>query len=599
MENILINDDAKSILAHVGVEKAKLVYLDPPFLFNGDVLEYLKELEGVILLSRASLSQDGFLAINCQHNLRSEIQLLLELIFGKVNYVTEIIVRCKTVHHLKNSLIHNNEHILIFSKSTISKLNQLYEPLSSNERQQYKNPDDDINGPYREVSLVTTSSQKNLQFEFQGVKPKSGMSWRFTKERMKQLLEENKLVISCNTISLKMYLSDSLGKPISNIWDCLLSQKERQSRRHGQQPLSLLNRLIKATTDINDIVVDPYCGSGVSLISSIQEGRFWYGGDSSVEAIEFINKNLLDYGHSEKVKLLSKNEYARLGKFPPSVTTEIMALITGNASKKVKINHISNNDYERTIVIIISIEEYASFGDNKMPNVKYANRDASIFRKMLVENWGVKDEDIVEFKNETALKNNLEYEVSGLLHDLSDKDRFIFYYAGHGFHDGQSNCISTYDTHLQNLPGTTLPLSSLIIEPVMKTNCKSALFFIDACAQKINSDSSRSVLSNLSYEEFKVIEGETSHYATFLSCSTGQSSYSCDDLQQGVWTYHLCEAFSRSLESVIVNESYVTDISLSKHLSRAVEKYVTEKLSYKQSPRAILNSSDETILVKI
>lgn len=599
MENILINDDAKSILANVDTERAKLVYLDPPFLFSGDVLEYLEELEGVLLLSKLALSRDGFLAINCQRNLRVEIQLLLEQIFGKVNYLTEIIIRFRTTQNLKNSLINNNEHILIFSKSSISKLNQLYEPLSPIERQQYKNPDGDINGPYRMVSLVCTSSKKSLQFEFQGVKPKSGMSWRFTKERMKQLLKENKLVISYNTISLKMYLSDSIGKKISNIWDCFLSERERKSHWFGQKPLSLVSQLIKATTDINDLVVDPYCGSGVSLMASIQEGRLWYGGGSSAEAIEFIKKELLEYGHAEKVKLLSKNEYTQLRKCPPSITTEIMALITGNASKKAKISHISNNDYDRTIVIIISIEEYASFGDNTMRNVKYANRDASKFRRMLIENWGVEKEDIVEFRNETALKNNLEYEISNLLHDLCDKDRFIFYYAGHGFHDGQSNCISTYDTHLQNLPGTTLPLSSLIIEPVMKTNCKSALFFIDACAQKINTDSSRGILSNLSYEEFKVVEGETSHYATFLSCSTGQSSYSCDDLQHGVWTYHLCEAFSSSLDLVIVNKAYVTDISLSKYLSKAVAKYVTEKLSYKQSPRAVLNSSDENILIKI
>ncbi len=253
--------------------------------------------------------------------------------------------------------------------------------------------------------------------------------------------------------------------------------------------------------------------------------------------------------------------------------------------------------FERTIAVIVCVENYAP--NNGISKVKYASNDAHKVKETLVKYMDVDEENIHMYIDKDALRSSLQYELRGLFNELSESDRLIFYYVGHGFHNGVTNYISTYDTHKSNIADTSLSLRNIVLDPFSKSKCKTALFFIDACATTFEDENERMVISNLDVEDLRVFSSDQTYCAIFLSCEAGQSSYSCDDLENGVWTHYMTNALSGNARATVSNKYYVTDRSLNDYLASNVAQYIKSKLGYNQNPRAILDSSGEYVISEI
>lgn len=256
-------------------------------------------------------------------------------------------------------------------------------------------------------------------------------------------------------------------------------------------------------------------------------------------------------------------------------------------------------EYNRTVAVIIAIEEYAPRSSNQISKVKYAKADAYLFKKMLEETMYITEDDITMIINEKALKSNLEYDLKSLFASLTEQDRLIFYYVGHGFHNGVTNYLSTYDMHPSNINETAISLQHILLNPLQESKCKNALIFIDACAQAFQNPMQRNSITDINDEEIRVLISEFPYYATFLSCQPGESSYSSDDLKHGIWTYHLVDAMNGNVSDILLEKKYLTDISLQEYLSKKVPIYTKEELEYEQNPKAVLDSSRSSIIVKI
>ena len=255
--------------------------------------------------------------------------------------------------------------------------------------------------------------------------------------------------------------------------------------------------------------------------------------------------------------------------------------------------------FEKTVAIIIGIENYAPKVQNQIPPVKYAEKDALLFKETLITNMDVKEENIHILLGENALKNNLQYDLQGLFHELTSEDRLIFYYVGHGFHNGITNYLSTYDMHPLHVDKTAISLREILFDPFSQSQCKSAMIFIDACAQSFQDENSRNSMSNIDIDEVTLLTSELNYLASYFSCQPGQSSYSCDDLKQGIWTQHLVRAIRGEASEAIIDNKYITDRSLSDYLGISVAKYAKEKLGFSQNPKAILDSNSENLVVAI
>ena len=269
------------------------------------------------------------------------------------------------------------------------------------------------------------------------------------------------------------------------------------------------------------------------------------------------------------------------------------------SSKSKSSIKLIGSEFNRTIAIIIGIEEYAPKVENQISPVKYANADALKFKEILIDHMGVDEDNIHIFLNENALKSVLEYDLSGLFHHLKEDDRLVFYYVGHGFHNGVINYLSTYDMHKHHISETAVSLRKILLDPLRNSKCKTALIFIDACAQSIKDDNGRNEISDINDEELLLLTNEFPYYGTFLSCQPGQSSYSSDTLKNGIWTHHLVRAISGNVPEVIRSNKYVTDRLLMEYLSKNVAEYAKKEHDYEQNPRAVLDSSNENVILEL
>ena len=343
---------------------------------------------------------------------------------------------------------------------------------------------------------------------------------------------------------------------------------------------SISNEIIGLSTDFQVLEITK---KAISLLSPIPSLDYdWHESGGKNVFIIKVEKE------EDGVVLFEKEKYIRVG------TSSILAKETKDSKTELCITSV-----EKTVAIIISIENYKSRKENQVPKVKYATNDAEQFKEVLMKSMNVEEDDIYMIIDEDALKSTLEYELKSLFNSLTEKDRLIFYYVGHGFHNGITNYLSTYDMHQYNIPETAVSLRKVLIDPLMASKCNNALIFIDACAQSFKDENIRGQLTNIIDEELILVLNEFPYYGMFLSCQPGQSSYSSDILMNGIWTHHLVKGISGKISECLYSNKYVTDRLLNDYLSTSVPQYVIEELGYNQNPKAILDSNRENVISEI
>lgn len=259
-------------------------------------------------------------------------------------------------------------------------------------------------------------------------------------------------------------------------------------------------------------------------------------------------------------------------------------------------------DGANVTAVIIAIEDYQTKPSGQIPKVDYAKADAEAFSATLDQIFPGSAIHRTMLLNSQATGMSVLNEVKAAIYATGPDDLLIFYYAGHGFHDGVSNLITVWDSHGENLADTCLNLRELLFDPVQQAECHKSLTFIDACAQKLKSKfSSRSVISKMSQSEFKTFVGLDQYAGVFLSCKPGQKSFSHASLGHGVWSYHLIKALRGDAPDAIDAFSLITDTSLQDYLSQSVRRYVTKNMSTasQQTPMAQISASNRFAICSI
>lgn len=340
------------------------------------------------------------------------------------------------------------------------------------------------------------------------------------------------------------------------------------------------NEIVGLSTDFNVIDITK---KAIAMLSPTPNVSF----DWIKKGEEFVF--VIEAEKANEGILLNNQKYIRQSAFT--------VLVNNNINKVGSI--INNPQFKRTIAIIISIEDYFPKQRNQIPSVKYANNDSDKFKKTLLNKLDIDENDIILLKNDKAIKTEIEDVIKYQMFSMTEEDRLIFYYVGHGFHDGATNYISTYDMSKTDISNTAISLRKLLLDPLKHSKCKNALIFIDACAQSFVDEFSRSTISNINDEELIIFSNEFPNYALFLSCQDGEKSYSCDTLKNGIWTYYLTKAIDQSVDEVILNHQYITDRKLGDYLSLNVSQYAKSKYDWSQNPKILLDSSYENVISEV
>jgi site-specific DNA-methyltransferase (adenine-specific) len=295
-----------------------LIYIDPPFnsnrnyeVFWGETKEkrsfddrhastqaYIDFMRPRCVEMHRVLKKTGSFYFHCDWHASHYVKVMLDQIFGSNQFQTEIVWKRTSAKGLAfRSFPNNHDIIFYYIKGNDYTFNRQY--LAHNEeyiKNFYKHIEPETGRRYRLDNLANPNKDRpNLTYEFLGVT----RVWRWTKERMQEAYEKG-IVIQTNpgTVpAMKRYLDEQEGTPVDSVWvdiPPIQSQSEERLGYPTQKPLALLERIIEASSNPNDIVLDAFCGCGTALVAAENLGRQWIGVDISPTACRVMAKRLRD-----------------------------------------------------------------------------------------------------------------------------------------------------------------------------------------------------------------------------------------------------------------------------------------------------------------
>ncbi|MER9185929.1 caspase family protein [Mesorhizobium australicum] len=247
---------------------------------------------------------------------------------------------------------------------------------------------------------------------------------------------------------------------------------------------------------------------------------------------------------------------------------------------------------------VVALEHYRKPSNGgPLPSVDFAHADADAFANVIQKIYADLPDDSVSvhvLKDADASLAALRDELKYTIKNLAEDELFIFYYAGHGFLGAGGNRLSAYDTNRTNVEDTSLSMRDDLMEPLMDSDCRQALVFVDACAEKFSGVvKSRDVITNLDADEVRDFLDSAWYLGVFLSCSPGEKSYPSPTLKHGVWTHFLLEAMEGRAPAALTRDRWLTDFGLRDHLRQEVPRFITRELQVRgsQTPQAIISGS--------
>jgi site-specific DNA-methyltransferase (adenine-specific) len=270
-KKMIILGDCLTVMRTFDAESIDMVYLDPPFftqkvhrltprnsnreyLFE-DVWESLDEYKAFISdrvrECHRLLRRTGSLFLHCHRAASHHLRLILDDVFGPDNFESEIIWRYRRWSNAKKGLLSAHQTIYFYSKTSEFKFNFEYTDYSP-----------------------TTNIDQILQRRERGSNGKA----------VYKRLENGEIDVG----------GVKKGVPLTDVWE-LPYLNPKAAERTGyptQKPLHLMERIIELVTDEGDVVLDPFCGSGTTLIAAKMLNRRFRGIDRSAEAINLTETRL-------------------------------------------------------------------------------------------------------------------------------------------------------------------------------------------------------------------------------------------------------------------------------------------------------------------
>ena len=280
--------------------KINLIYIDPPFDSKADYKkrielmgekiendrtafeekqytdlwtndEYLQFMYERLILMKELLADNGVIYVHCDWHLNSYLRLVLDEIYGKNNFLNEIVWYYGGPSSVKTNFPRKHDTILAFSKTPSYLFNQQRGELPS---YLYERAKKDSDG--------RLWVDQNLG--------------KLTNQRIKKMKDEGRIFeTKTGGLRRKQYLDEMEGSQIDDVWEIPIinSQANESVSYPTQKPEVLLERIVKASSNPGDIIFDCFMGSGTTQAVAMKLGRRFIGADINLGAIETTTKRLL------------------------------------------------------------------------------------------------------------------------------------------------------------------------------------------------------------------------------------------------------------------------------------------------------------------
>lgn len=326
--NAIYCGDCKEVLhQYLPDNCVDLIYADPPFFsdrhyeilwgdgyelrafadrWKGGIQNYVSWMEDKLRECYRVLKPTGSMYLHCDWHAQAYLKLEIDKIFGIENFRNEIVWPRTYAHSDFKQGARNYGHIhdtiLFYTKSEKNTWNQLYIPYDKNYIEKTFKITDKKGRKYQTVTLTASKPGGDTKFEWHGIVPPEGRYWAYSKANLEKMEKEGKIVFLKSGIPrLKKYLDESLGVPVQDVWDDIRRMSTFAKERLGyptQKPEALLSRMIEASSNPIDIVLDPFCGCGTAIAVAQKLGRRWIGVDVSPTACRLMAARMRKLGVS-------------------------------------------------------------------------------------------------------------------------------------------------------------------------------------------------------------------------------------------------------------------------------------------------------------
>ncbi|MFA5404744.1 MAG: DNA methyltransferase [Ignavibacteria bacterium] len=297
-QTIYCGDNLK-MLTDIPDESIDLCYIDPPFNSNrnyevfwgdvqekrafndrfGDAQEYINYMRPRVQEIYRVLKKTGSFYYHCDWHASHYVKIMLDQIFG-FNFFQNEIYWKRTFNTGSSKSIAkkfpvSTDSIFYYSKSNDFTFNKLFRPYSDGALKRYDKVDE--KGRFMWVPLKTVS-QERLNLLRKSGEIREGPDLKYPR--------------------YKKYFDDTKGSSVDNIWDDIGQLATRgDDEKLGyptQKPIALMERIIEASSNKGDVILDAFCGCGTTLVASQKLNRKWIGIDISPTACRVMSQRLYD-----------------------------------------------------------------------------------------------------------------------------------------------------------------------------------------------------------------------------------------------------------------------------------------------------------------
>lgn len=423
--NVLHCGDCLDVLKEIDSNSIDLIYLDPPFFkqkeykqktrdnseeysFNDkwkDVNDYYLFMKKRILECKRVLKESGCIFLHCDQSAKHHLQLLLEEVFGSSNLRNEIIWKYRRWSNSKKTLLNSHQTIYFYSKSEIYKFNTIYTQYSA-----------------------STNLDQILQ------------------DRARN--ENGKCVYRTDDDGNVILGKEKKGVPLSDVWDIpYLNPKAKERTGYPtQKPILLLDRIIDIATDEGDTVLDPFCGSGTTLVAAQLKNRKWIGIDISEKAIELAKSRLDNPIKTESnLLILGEDAYKTKDEYTENLLNSLNAHIV---QRNKGIDGFLDRLFLGSHISIRVQKPDESFEKAKRLLLSASNKKNCQLKILIVTHIGNEDSyspTNVDIENNLLVINSHDVEINRYIEQLSEitkTDNIEMYQTN-------SNNTKNYQTHFQ------------------------------------------------------------------------------------------------------------------------------------------------------
>jgi DNA modification methylase len=267
------------------------------FLGESDMMAYLAMMAPRLVELRRVLKPTGSIYLHCDPTASHYLKMLMDALFDAVNFRNEIVWERTTGRKGVTQYGRVHDIILFYSKSAGATWNR---PTVPQDKTTVRGHDlmEDESGVFRVSDLSGAGAGPPRSFGGRDIAPPSGRHWQYDQDGIDALLRDGRITYSGGgRPRLKTYIRDLPGVSVRDVWTDIQPINSAAAERLGyptQKPEALLERIIQASSNKGELVLDPFCGCGTTIAVAHRLKRRWIGIDITHLAVTLMKHRLKD-----------------------------------------------------------------------------------------------------------------------------------------------------------------------------------------------------------------------------------------------------------------------------------------------------------------